>query len=235
MDKRKYKLISSFLTGGIYLFLVFSILDYASVTRYAVKTKQTQEEVVVDITALDIKEVVTTQTPQLAEQKIEKAPAIKSVKNLFSDTNDSFDREEFFKDKVVIKTRTKKKKISVDELFDTQVARNPGTKKILEKMESTTDTGGTSQATEGISDAYIDKIHAIVSAGWQPLPNQKGMVATMILRIQTDGSFQFYIKGTNGDHEFLEMLKKHMQELQANGLPKPDKRTTVLINFIAKE
>lgn len=236
MDKQKYKLISSLLTGGIYLALVIFVLDYASVTRYAVKAKPVQEEVVVDITALDIKEVITTKTPEIVEKKIEKvAPAIKSVKNLFSDTNDSFDKKEFFKDKVVIKTRTKKKKISVDELFDTQVARKPGTKRILEKMESTTQTGGTSQATEGVSDAYFDKIHAIVSAGWQPLPTQKGMVATMILRIDLDGSFRFYIKGTNGDQEFLDMLKKHMQKLQAAGLPEPEKKRSVTINFIAKE
>ncbi len=236
MDKQKYKLISSLLTGGIYVGLVLFVLDYASVTRYAVKTKAVHEEVVVDITALDIKEVITTKTPQVVEKKIEKvAPALKSVKNLFSDTNDSFDKNEFFKDKVVIKTRTKKKKISVDELFDTQVARKTGTKKILEKIESTTDIGGTSQATEGVSDAYFDKIHAIVSAGWQPLPSQKGMVATMILNIDIDGSFRFYIKGTNGDSEFLEMLKKHMQKLQAAGLPRPEKKRSVTINFIAKE
>lgn len=236
MDKQKYKRIASFLTGIIYLFLLLFVLDYASITRYAVKTKAAQEEVVVDITALDVKEIMTTKTPQIVEQKVQKAPAaVKSVKNLFSDSNDSFDSKEFFKDKVVVKTRTKKKKISVDELFDTKVARKPGTKKIIEQMETSADAGGASLATEGISDAYIDKVHAIISAGWQPLPSQKGMVATMILRIASDGNFRFYIKGTNGDAEFLEMLKKHMQKLQAVGLPKPDKERSVTINFIAKE
>lgn len=235
MDKQKYKLISSLVTAGIYLALVLFVLDYASIVRYAVKAKQVEQEVVVDITALDIKEVITEKTPQVVEKKIEKAPAVKSVKNLFSDVNETFDKEEFFKDKVVVKTRTPKKKISVDELFDTQVARKAGAKKIIEQMESQTDTGGTSQATEGVSDAYIDQIHAIVSAGWQPLPSQKGMVASMLLKIDAEGGFDFYIKGTNGDREFLDMLKKHMQKLQAVGLPKPDKPRSITINFIAKE
>lgn len=236
MDKRKYQLISTAVSLSVYLGLILFFLDYASVTRYAVKTKPSQQEIEIDITALDVKQIQDLKPQQpVLEQKVEKLARPKSVKNLFSDINDTSDINELFKDKVVVKTRIKKKKISVDELFDAKAAPKHSTKNIMEKIESVTKNGGASQPIEGVSDAYFDAVHAAVSAGWNPLASQKGMVATMLIKIQTDGTFAFYIKRVNGDREFLEMLKKHMQELQAIGLPKPEKKTTITINFIAKE
>jgi len=111
MDKRKYQLISTVVSLSVYLGLILFFLDYASVTRYSVKAKPSQQEVQIDITALDMKQIEDLKPQQpVLEQKVEKLARPKSVKNLFSDINDTSDINELFKDKVVVKTRTKKEK-----------------------------------------------------------------------------------------------------------------------------
>jgi hypothetical protein len=235
MDKTRYKIIATVTSVAVYLSILFFALDFAGVMRYAVQSKKSSEEIVIDITEPEIKPTETASVKVPVESAISQKQAPKSVKSLFSDTNTSDDLNELFKDKVIVKTRTKQKKISVDELFDSSVAKKSQTKSIMERIDAGDRSGASVVATEGERNAYFDLIHETISRGWNPLPSQKGMVVALVIKVETTGKFEFYVKSSTGDREFLEMLKKHMRELQANGLPKPGKRTTVQINFIAKE
>lgn len=240
MDNNGYKAIATGVTFGIYAVAFFSILGYVSTVHYAAKIKPASTEVVIDITMFQPtkpEEKEPTPPPKPEEETVAKKPMpSKSLKSLFDDDNTTLDEKELFAKRHIPPTR-RKPKIDVDELFDASVERQQVSKKIVDKMEASTksDSGASLAASDGVTDEYFAKVQEAIASGWNPLARQKGMEASLVLKISTDGSFSFYIRGATGDKEFLDMLKQHMEKLQRTGLPKPEKSTTINTNFIAKE
>lgn len=241
MDKKRNIAISTAVSVGVYLFLLFSILDYASVIKFSSKKIPSKSEVFIDITAIEVqkkelvKEEKTEKPIENTRKEQKKILAAKNIKSLFDDANITFDEKNLFKNDVTIETRKKAKPISVDELFERKPVAASITKQIVKKLEKVSDNATvTFLSTDGVSDEYFEKVQQAVSNGWNPKVYQKGMLLTVIIKIETTGKFDYYIKKTTGDEEFLSMLKKHMQQLQLLGLPKPEKKISIEINFIAK-
>lgn len=241
MDNNRYKLIATGVTLSVYLVAFFSILSYISTVHYSAKIKSSSEEIVIDITAFQPQpkeKEEETPPPKPKEETVpKKAMAVKSVKSLFDDDNTTLDEKDLFSKRHIPPTRRTPKKIDVNDLFDASVERQQVSKNIVDKMEKSTqkDTGNSAASSEGVTDAYFAQVQEAIAAGWNPLARQKGMEASLVLKIARDGSFTFFIRGVNGDKEFLDMLKQHMEKLQRSGLPKPEKSTTINTNFIAKE
>lgn len=236
MDKKKYKIISTIVSLTIYSVILLLVLNQSAALKFSSKKQKPQEEIFVDLTALEVKSEKIVEQKEIIEEQVAKKKPPQSVKNLFSDINETFDESNLFKDKAQVLSRKPPKKISVDALFEAKPLPRINSKNIIKNLDTPQSTTTlTAISSEGVSDEYFSKIQEILARGWYPKADQKGMTATLLIKIDTDGTFDFYIKGVSGDQGFLGMLKQHMQKLQQQGLPKPKKTTSVTINFIAKE
>lgn len=252
MDKKKNIAISTIVSVTTYIFLLSFIVGYITTTKYSPKINSKNQEVAVDITAVDMEKKDYKQKEQKnekeeleKEQKIEDTVAkkeeqiyiAKNIKNLFDDVNITYDEKNLFKDSVTQESRRRSKSTTADEREEKSTSAKL-TKNIiqrLEKLDSSSNSGATVFFSDGVSDVYFDKIYEAVSNGWNPKPYQKGMTATVVIKIDRNGEFDYFVKRVTGDDEFLSMLKKHMEQLQKVGLPKPEKKLEVEINFITKE
>ncbi|MDQ1338919.1 MAG: hypothetical protein QG567_68 [Campylobacterota bacterium] len=253
MDKKKNIAISTVVSVATYIFLLSFIVGYITTTKYSPKINTKNQEVAVDITSVDIEKKDYKQKEQKnekeeleKEQKVEDTVAkkeeqiyiAKNIKNLFDDVNITYDEKNLFKDSLTQESRRKSKSTTANEVSEEKSASSKLTKNIiqrLEKLDSGSNSGATVFFSDGASDAYFDKIYEAVSNGWSPKPYQKGMTATVVIKIDKNGEFDYFVKRVAGDDEFLSMLKKHMEQLQKVRLPKPEKKLEVEINFITRE
>lgn len=241
MDKKKNIAISTIVSVTTYIFLLSFIVGYITTTKYSPKINSKNQEVAVDITAVDMEKKDYKQKEQKIEdtvaKKEEQIYIAKNIKNLFDDVNITYDEKNLFKDSVTQESRRRSKSTTADEREEKSTSAKL-TKNIiqrLEKLDSSSNSGATVFFSDGVSDVYFDKIYEAVSNGWNPKPYQKGMTATVVIKIDRNGEFDYFVKRVTGDDEFLSMLKKHMEQLQKVGLPKPEKKLEVEINFITRE
>ena len=252
-EKNRFKLLSSFLTFFISSAAISFFFYQAAVVKYKTKIKKgITKEVVVDLTLIPepvskIEKAVLLKKPiiktyQKTTQKKELTYSTKkSVKSLFDDVNITFEKKKFLKNvknEIVQVVRVKPKKINFNEILNAKTFSHKKTdsKKALLALKKDIQIDTFSiQSSSGIENAYFDRVHKILASGWNPSTFYKNMSATVVIDIRKNGLFSYRIKRVLGSSEFIANLKGYLDDLSKKGLPKPKKRISVEINFIAKE
>jgi len=226
MDKI-YKIVSGFISVGLYLLIVIMLIRYADTKKYTIKTtNKQQKEITVDLTSIITKQDTKSHKEQLHKKvkKQKKSIATKSkkttkdikdysVKSLFDEINTT--------DELFIEKRVKQKidKIDINQIYKPKITRKKI--KISNKLKSelkNTKINLVLQSDKGIEDKEFDKIIEFFSSGWYPSPREKGMYAIVSVVIKKDGSFKYFIKSTNGDELFVDKLTTHIKKLQKKGI-----------------
>jgi len=167
----------------------------------------------------------------------------KSISSLFDDVNITFDKQKILKNvqneiKVFQTIRTKPKKIVFDKVSDKKIFQKRKSNARIVFKNNRKDVSMKSvnlQETKGIEDEYFNKIYKIFSDGWNPSIIYKNMYISVVIKINKDGSFDFYIKNYNANSAFINDLKNYLLQISSKKLPLPPKKLTVEVNFIAKE
>jgi len=167
----------------------------------------------------------------------------KSIGSLFDDVNITFDKQRILKNvqneiKIFQTIRTKPKKIVFDKISDKKIFQKRKSNARIVFKNNRKDVSIKSadlQETKGIEDEYFNKIYKIFSDGWNPSIIYKNMYVSVVIEINKNGNFDFYIKNSNANSAFINDLKSYLLQISSKKLPPPQKKLTVEINFIAKE
>lgn len=231
MDKNSFFWLggfTSFATYGIVAaIIVFAVNETINVKKIAIKSEQSAIEVSIEEPTQSISEPVT-QKEETVVPEIEKKPTeVKKPKEKIVEEPKKTIKELFKKteQKEVKKTAQPQEqpKSAKDLLASLSIKKN-------------SDVSFVSFNSSGEVNEYLSSIAKIIKQNWAPYKADAGLIATVIVNIEADGSFSFRIKrGANAD--FNERLTSCLKSLQTRGFSPPvdKKAVSVEFNFKARE
>lgn len=104
-------------------------------------------------------------------------------------------------------------------------------KSIVNSLDLKKNSLNVSFNSSGEFDAYLNKIAQIIRAGWNPYSTDAGLVATINININPDGSFTFKLKTASNNPDFNSRLNEYLKSLQLKNLPPPDNHKSVNVDF----
>ncbi|MEF3191580.1 MAG: TonB C-terminal domain-containing protein [Campylobacterales bacterium] len=92
-----------------------------------------------------------------------------------------------------------------------------------------------SHHSDGSGDQeYFYRIADMIEKGYQPQPDEIGLVVGVELKIAADGSFTYKIVRSSGRQSCDERVTRLLEKMKEKGLPPPEKSLSVRLNFKAK-
>lgn len=239
MTQNKNFVLSGAIAIGFYIFVVISALIYISssnVETYKFKSKTTvlELEVIEQIdTKTQVQKKTTVQKPiekkepeKETSRSNEKTPDLKSlfgnvktkaIQTTPKEVNNvqkSIDPKRF---KSKFEKEKKSSNVNIDKLL-TDVKTTTTIKKI-----------NSAASSEEQTDEYYSKVNELLSA-WVPNVTQGGLVANVIITIDSKGSFKYRFVKYSGDDLFDNSLKNFLDEQVNLAYPVPKNGSTVSIS-----
>lgn len=238
MTQNKNFVLSGVIAIGFYIFVVVASLIYISssnVETYKFKSKTTVLELEV-IEKIDTKNQVEKMTVKKTEpvkevvketsRSNEKTPDLKSLfgnvktkaiqtpKKEVNNVQKSIDPKRF---KSKFEKEKKTSNVNIDKLLT-----NVNTTTTIKKINSST-------TNEEQTDEYYSKINELLSS-WLPNVSQGGLVANVIVTIDSKGNFNYRFVKYSGDDSFDNSLKDFLNEQTNISYPIPNNGSTVSIS-----
>ncbi len=238
MTQNKNFVISGVIAVSFYIFVLVSSLIYISsskVETYKFKSKTTVLELEV-IEQVDVKNQVQKMTVKKAEPEKEvvketsrsnektpdlkslfgnvKTKAIQTAPKEVNNVQKSIDPKRF---KSKFEKEKKSSNVNLDKLL-TDIKTTTTMKKIK-----------SANSSEEQSDEYYSKINELLSA-WIPNVTQGGLVANVIVTINSKGNFNYRFVKYSGDDLFDNSLKSFLDEQVNLAYPIPNNGSTVSIS-----
>lgn len=250
MDKE-----TSFYVGGgasllSYLCLVFLFFWIFDTSSFRLKVEE--EEVAVEVETNLIptpqplvrepEEKMEEPAPPVQEEEPLEEAAPLGIKDLFDEINSTVETRKLLSKEYQLPSRRKPEKkaaaIDVGELVSDEERKTAVSQKVeaMQIRRITAKTGETEkEASDGSFDEYYAELHRRLASYWNPLAGDAGKRALILFKIDRDGSFDYYIRGYEGDKGFITRLRETLQLLKVRGLPVPSQPLTLEVNFVAKE
>ncbi len=241
MDKSRFFLaggISSFaIYGAVIALLVFTLTDFQTTKKIAIKSEQTSIEISMEESAQPKSEpqpAPPTPIQPIIEKKHEEPKKQKETRV----EEDAISPKKIIKD--IFKKEPKKESAQTEpKKQPTAWQEQPKSAKDLLSalsIKKNADVSFSSFNQSGEVNEYLSNIAKIIKQGWNPIKTDAGMVAVVIVNIEPDGSFAFRLK-RGGSADFNDRLTSYLKSLQAKRFPPPTdkKAVSVEFNFKARE
>jgi len=242
MDKSRFFVvggISSFAVyGAVIALLIFTLTDFQTKKKIAVKSEQTSIEISMEESSQPKSEPQPVAPPTPAQPTIEqKYEEPKKQKETIVE-------EEAISPKKIIKDIFKKE--PKKESAQTETKKQPNVQQEQPKsakdllsalsIKKNADVSFSSFNQSGEVNEYLSNIAKIIKQGWNPIKTDAGTIAVVIVNIEADGSFTFRLK-RGGSADFNDRLTSYLKSLQAKRFPPPTdkKAVSVEFNFKARE
>jgi len=233
MDKNSYFWIGAGGSGAIYALLI--VVVFFTATHTPKKIQLAGQSIAIDMIMNESKSVIQKTVQQ--EQSIQKPTPIKEdIVSLKQEPIQKLQEKKPTLDDA--KNILKKFEAKPTESKPKQEAPTQSAKSILSSLTLKKNVPNVTFSSVGSnSNEYLGRIAGLIKAGWQPYKNDAGLTAIISMSIKADGSFEFTIKRASPNADFNERLGAYLRELKSKGLPPPDDKKSVSVdfNFIAKE
>lgn len=238
MQKNSSFLISGIISFSFYILICLLVFYYVSnppVKKYTTKIESTVLELDVIIEKSDKKRIEKKE-----DKKIEKKPEVIIEKAASLAQEKKPDLKSLFAN-----VKTKSKKVAQKEVnkvvksidpkrfkskFEKQKkSSNVKLDKLLNDKRTTTKVKSTSKSKSKESDEYFSEVSALLDA-WVPLIREDNLMATVLVIIGPNGSFNYRFKKYSGNNDFDLSLKAFLEEQKSIMYPKPKKGKKVQID-----
>jgi TonB C terminal len=237
MDRDSYFWIGAGGSGALYAFLI--ILVFYTATLSPKKIQLAGQSIAVDMIMAESQGVVQKPRVQSAPEPIQKPIPIKE-ESVSLKHEPAAKHEE--KKPALDDAKNILKKFETKPILTTPKTEAPkesqSAKSLLSSLTLKKNVPSVTFSSVGSnSNEYLGRIAGIIKSGWQPYKNDAGLTATISMSIKSDGSFDYTIKRASPNTDFNERLGAYLREIKAKGLPPPEDKKNVLVdfNFIAKE
>jgi outer membrane biosynthesis protein TonB len=232
MDKNSFFWLGGFTSFAAYgivaAIIIFAINDTINVKKIAIKSEQSAIEVSIEEPTQSISEPVPQEevVPEVEKKPIDAKKPKEKVIEEPKETKKTI--KELFK-------KTEQKEVKKTPLPQEQPK---SAKDLLASLsiKKNSDVSFVSFNSSGEVNEYLSSIAKIIKQNWAPYKADAGLIATVVVNIEADGSFSFRIKrGANAD--FNERLTSCLKSLQTKGFSAPvdKKAVSVEFNFKARE
>jgi outer membrane biosynthesis protein TonB len=238
MDRNSYFWIGAGSSGAIYALLVVIVLFTA--THTPKKIQLSGQSIAVDmIMAESQKNIAQMPRPQTTPEPVQKTAPVK-------EESVSLKREPLLKHEEKKPTLNDAKNILKNFEAKPTLAQpkqevqkeSQSAKSLLSSLTLKKNVPTITFSSVGSNaNEYLGRIAGLIKANWQPYKNDAGLTAIISMNIKADGSFDYTIKRASLNADFNERLNAYMKEIKTKGLPPPDDKKSVSVdfNFIAKE
>ena len=238
MQKKSKFLLSGIISFSFYIFICYLVFSYIStppVKKFTAKSNPTVIELDVIVEKSDKKRIEKKEdkikkveeeivVKKSASQAAEKKPDLKS---LFANVKT--------KSKKIVKKDVNKVVKSIDpkrfkSKFEKQKkSTNVKVDKLLNDKRTTTNVKSKSKSKSKESDDYFSEVSSLLDV-WVPLIREDGLMATVLVSISPNGSFNYRFTKYSGNNDFDVSLKAFLEEQKSIMYPKPKKGKKVQIN-----
>jgi TonB C terminal len=237
MDRDSYFWIGAGSSGALYVFLM--VMVFFTATHTPKKIQLAGQSIAVDMVMAESQSIMQKPRPQSVVESVQKHTPVKEASiSLKPDYIQKYEE----KKPVLDDAKNILKKFEAKQIIATAKTEVPkeaqSAKSLLNSLTLKKNIPSITFSSVGSnSNEYLGRIAGIIKAGWQPYKNDAGLTAIISMSIKPDGNFDYTIKRASLNTDFNERLEAYLREIKARGLPPPEDKKNVVVdfNFIAKE
>jgi outer membrane biosynthesis protein TonB len=229
--------IGSFsLYAAVVAILLFALTNSQNLKKIAIKSEQSSIEISMEELEATPSEPVLKTEEKVVPKETKKPEEPKKVE---PKKPEKVIEDAVSPKKIVKEIPKKEQPKAVQNTPQKTVTQQPKSAKDLLaalSIKKNSDISFTSFNSSGEVNEYLSNIAKIIKQGWNPAKSDAGLIATVVVNIEPDGSFSFRLK-RGGGADFNDRLTAYLQFLQKKGFPPPTDKKSVSVefNFKARE
>jgi hypothetical protein len=237
MEQKGYFYLGGFLSIGIYLLICLSFLVYVNAPK--AKKYDSNKTTVLELDLISTKsneKKVAKKSPEKVQSVVKKSTSA-SIKKT-ADFKSLFANVETKAKKVAQKDANTVKESLDPSRFKSKFQKqkktdNVSVSKLLNDVKTTTNMPTTSSTSNGEHDEYFSKIKELLWKRWNPMLLEEGLIVKVLVKISSDGSFDYRIMKYSNNQRFDESLKEFLDSQLNEEFPRPkiNSKVDIIVNF----